>query len=70
MDAKISDLPRLVGETVTLHGWLYNKRSSKKVHFLEVRDGTGIVQAIVFVGNVSADAFALADKTQQETSIV
>ncbi len=70
MDAKISDLPRLVGETVTLHGWLYNKRSSKKVHFLEVRDGTGIVQSIVFVGNVSADVFALADKTQQETSIV
>ena len=69
MDAKISDLPRLVGETVTLHGWLYNKRSSKKVHFLEVRDGTGIVQAIVFVGNVSADAFALADRIQQETSI-
>ncbi|MEO8797117.1 MAG: asparagine--tRNA ligase [Polyangiaceae bacterium] len=70
MDAKISDLPRLVGETVTLHGWLYNKRSSKKVHFLEVRDGTGIVQSIVFVGNVSADVFALADKTQQETSLV
>ena len=69
MDAKISDLPKLVGETVTLHGWIYNKRSSKKVHFLEVRDGTGIVQAIVFVGNVSADAFALADKVTQETSI-
>ena len=70
MDAKISDLPKLVGETVTLRGWIYNKRSSKKVHFLEVRDGTGIVQAIVFVGNVSADAFALADKVTQETSVV
>ncbi|MGH7327037.1 MAG: asparagine--tRNA ligase, partial [Polyangiaceae bacterium] len=51
-------------------GWVYNKRSSKKVHFLEVRDGTGIVQAIVFVGNVSPDAFALADKVTQETSVV
>ena len=41
MDTKISDLAKHVGETVTLRGWLYNKRSSKKVHFLEVRDGYG-----------------------------
>ncbi|MEO7109843.1 MAG: asparagine--tRNA ligase, partial [Polyangiaceae bacterium] len=64
------DLSKHVGETVTLRGWLYNKRSSKKVHFLEVRDGSGIVQAIVFVGNVTADEFALADRVQQETSLV
>ena len=70
MDTKISDLAKHVGETVTLRGWLYNKRSSKKVHFLEVRDGSGIVQAIVFVGNVTADEFALADRVQQETSLV
>jgi asparaginyl-tRNA synthetase len=70
MDTKISDLSKHVGETVTLRGWLYNKRSSKKVHFLEVRDGSGIVQAIVFVGNVTADEFALADRIQQETSLV
>jgi asparaginyl-tRNA synthetase len=70
MDTKISDLSKHVGETVTLRGWLYNKRSSKKVHFLEVRDGSGIVQAIVFVGNVTADEFALADRVQQETSLI
>jgi asparaginyl-tRNA synthetase len=70
MFTKISDLSKHVGETITLRGWLYNKRSSKKVHFLEVRDGSGIVQAIVFVGNVTADEFALADRVQQETSLV
>lgn len=70
MDTKISDLSKHVGETVTLRGWLYNKRSSKKVHFLEVRDGSGIVQAIVFVGNVTADEFAIADRVQQETSLI
>ncbi len=70
MFTKISDLSKHVGETITLGGWLYNKRSSKKVHFLEVRDGSGIVQAIVFVGNVTADEFALADRVQQETSLI
>jgi asparaginyl-tRNA synthetase len=58
-----------VGETVTVRGWLYNKRSSGKLHFLEVRDGTGIVQAVVFKGNVSPELFASADRIQQESSI-
>ena len=58
-----------VGETVTLLGWLYNKRSSGKLHFLEVRDGSGICQCVVFKGNVSPELFAQADHLQQETSI-
>ena len=69
-DIRIEDLARHVGETVTLRGWLYNKRSSGKLHFLEVRDGTGIVQAVVFKGNVTAETFALADHIAQESSIV
>ena len=36
----IAQLPSFVGQEVTLRGWLYNKRSSGKLHFLEVRDGT------------------------------
>jgi asparaginyl-tRNA synthetase len=66
---RIDELGKHVGETVTLDGWLYNKRSSGKLHFLEVRDGTGLVQAVVFKGNVSPETFALADHIQQETSI-
>ena len=53
-EVRVEDLGKHVGETVTLHGWLYNRRSSGKLHFLEVRDGTGIVQCVVFKGNVIA----------------
>ncbi|HVH41301.1 MAG TPA: asparagine--tRNA ligase [Labilithrix sp.] len=65
----ISKLADHVGNTVTVRGWLYNKRSSGKLHFLEVRDGTGIVQAVVFKGSVSPELFAAADHIQQESSI-
>jgi asparaginyl-tRNA synthetase len=65
----IDELARHVGETVTLAGWLYNKRSSKKLHFLELRDGTGIVQCIVFVGDVAPEVFDQAGKLDQESSL-
>jgi asparaginyl-tRNA synthetase len=68
-DVRIEDLSQHVGETVTLRGWLYNKRSSGKLHFLELRDGTGIVQAVVFKGNVTPETFAMADHIAQESSI-
>jgi asparaginyl-tRNA synthetase len=66
---RIEDLSEHVGQAVTLHGWLYNKRSSGKLHFLEVRDGTGIVQCVVFKGNVSPETFVAADHIQQESSV-
>lgn len=65
----IEDLDGHVGQTVRLRGWLYNRRGSKKVHFLELRDGTGIVQCIVFVGDVDAPTFELAGHLAQESSI-
>ena len=65
----IAKLSEHVGETVKVRGWLYNKRSSGKLHFLEVRDGSGIVQAVVFKGNVSPELFAAADHITQESSI-
>jgi asparaginyl-tRNA synthetase len=66
---RIEDLSKHVGETVTLRGWLYNRRSSGKLHFLEVRDGSGIVQCVVFKGNVSPETFQQADHILQESSI-
>ena len=42
----VRDLKQHAGETVTVRGWLYNRRSSKKLHFLQVRDGTGIVRTL------------------------
>ena len=66
---KIDQLGGEVGERVTIEGWLYNKRSSGKLHFLELRDGSGICQCVVFKGDVSAEIFAKADHLSQETSL-
>ena len=64
----IKDLSKHVGKSVTLKGWLFNKRSSGKVKFLILRDGTGYLQCIVFKGNVTEDLFSLADSISQEAS--
>jgi asparaginyl-tRNA synthetase len=58
-----------VGAEVALRGWLYNKRSSGKLHFLEVRDGFGLVQCVMAKAEVGDDAFAAADKATQESSV-
>ncbi len=66
---RIEALKDHVGETVTLSGWLYNKRSSGKLHFLEVRDGNGICQCVVFKGDVSPELFESIGKVSQESSL-
>jgi asparaginyl-tRNA synthetase len=65
----ISHIKEHAGASVVIRGWLYNKRSSKKLHFLEVRDGTGIIQCVVFEGNVSPEKFVEADRLQQESAV-
>ncbi len=65
----IEDLGRHLGEEATLRGWLYNRRSSGKVHFLLVRDGTGVCQCVAGVNDLGAEAFAAADHLGQETSL-
>jgi asparaginyl-tRNA synthetase len=62
-------LDKYEGQEVTLKGWLYNKRSSKKVHFLELRDGSAILQCVVGANDVPAEVFAQTDKLPQETSL-
>ena len=69
MKIYIEDIAKYEGQTITLQAWLYNKRSSGKLHFLQLRDGTGEIQAVVFKGNVSDEVFALSDKITQESSI-
>lgn len=64
----IKDLSKHIGEKITLKGWLFNKRSSGKVKFLILRDGTGYLQCIVFKGNVSEEVFELASNLSQESS--
>ena len=65
----IEDLAAHVGREVTLKGWLHNRRSSGKIHFLIVRDGTGICQCVASRADLGDEAFASADHLGQETSL-
>lgn len=67
---RVKDVGQYLGQEITLKGWLYNKRSSGKLHFLQLRDGSGIIQCVVFKGDVSPELFELADKVTQESSII
>jgi asparaginyl-tRNA synthetase len=57
------------GEAVEIRGWLYNKRSSGKIHFLLIRDGSGLMQAVLTRQDVPPEAFAAADGLTQESSL-
>ena len=64
----ISDVGAHEGEDVVIRGWLYNKRSSGKLWFLIVRDGTGMIQCVVSKSDVSEATFqACADITQESS---
>ncbi|MGB6031256.1 MAG: OB-fold nucleic acid binding domain-containing protein, partial [Bacteroidota bacterium] len=66
----VEDLSRHVGEEVTLRGWLYNKRSSGKIRFLVLRDGTGLVQGVLVKGAVPDELFQQLEALTQESSLV
>jgi asparaginyl-tRNA synthetase len=57
------------GEAVEIRGWLYNKRSSGKIHFLLIRDGSGLMQAVLTRQDVPPEALAAADGLTQESSL-
>src|SRR5262249_6147238 len=57
------------GRTVTLRGWLAARRSSGKIHFLQVRDGTGTVPCVLAASDVPPDVFTLADHLPQESAL-
>ena len=65
----ISDLAQYVGQKVELKGWAYQTRSSGKVKFLELRDGTGIVPCIFFRGECAEEALTTFDQLNQEASV-
>ena len=65
----IKGLSAHAGESVTLSGWVYNKRSSGKVRFLILRDGTGYLQCVAFIKDVSAEVFEAVDRVTQESSV-
>ena len=50
---KIADIAHFDEKEVELRGWLYNRRSSGKLHFLQLRDGTGVIQCVAFKGDLA-----------------
>src|SRR5262245_35994075 len=66
----IEDIARHEGQQVTLRGWLHNRRSSGKLHFPSIRDGTGFVQAVMSKAAVGEEMFKRADHLGQETAII
>ncbi|MSR74685.1 MAG: asparagine--tRNA ligase [Planctomycetes bacterium] len=66
----IRDFGAHVGKVVVLKGWLYSRRSKGKLHFLLLRDGTGIVQSVVMKGEVADELFDVAGRIGQESSVI
>ncbi len=64
----IKNLSRHVGDEVEIRGWLFNRRSSGKIAFLIVRDGSGVVQGVLLKSNEAA--FAAAETLTQESSLI
>ncbi|WP_099362755.1 asparagine--tRNA ligase [Fredinandcohnia onubensis] len=69
MKTTISEVNKFVGEEVTIGAWLANKRSSGKIAFLQLRDGTGFIQGVVVKAEVDEDVFKTAKSITQETSL-
>jgi asparaginyl-tRNA synthetase len=68
--AYIEDIATFEGQRVTIRGWLHNRRSSGKIHFLTVRDGTGFIQCVMSKQAVGGDMFTRADHLAQESAVV
>lgn len=65
----IKDLKNNVDKEITIQGWMFNKRGSGKIYFLQLRDGSAIVQGIVFKDSVSEETFEKAEKLTMESSV-
>jgi asparaginyl-tRNA synthetase len=66
---KISGARDFAGQHVTLEGWLYNKRGSGKIFFLQLRDGTGFMQGIVTEEDSGAEVMKVAESLTMESSV-
>ena len=73
MSAPVATIDRLaehVGRTVTLRGWMHNKSSKGKLHFVQLRDGSGFVQCVVFQKTVAQEFFEAVGRAGQESSLI
>ncbi|WP_458354989.1 asparagine--tRNA ligase [Peribacillus frigoritolerans] len=69
MKITIKDASKFVDQEVTIGGWLASKRSSGKIAFLQIRDGSGFIQGVVVKAEVGEDIFARAKSVSQESSL-
>ncbi|MBO0994784.1 asparagine--tRNA ligase [Bacillus sp. SD088] len=69
MKVSISEVNKYVGQEVTIGAWLDNKRSSGKIAFLQLRDGTGFIQGVMVKSEVDESLFQKAKSLSQETSL-
>lgn len=65
----ISELHKFEGQKVELKGWVYKTRSSGKIKFLQLRDGTGDCQCIFFKGECADEAFDNFNQLNQEMAV-
>jgi asparaginyl-tRNA synthetase len=70
MQTYIEKIGAQVGNNVTIKGWLHNRRSSGKIHFLVVRDGTGFLQVVMGKRDVDEATFQKADHLGQESAVI
>jgi len=70
MHVYIEDIGKHEGEDVTIKGWLHTRRSSGKIHFLILRDGSGFIQGVMSKAAVGEEMFKATDHLSQETSVV
>ena len=68
--AHVRDIAAFDGQRVQIRGWLYGRRSKGKLHFLQIRDGSGLIQAVMSRADVDEDTFVRADHLTQETSLI
>jgi len=66
---RIKELPQHIGQTVTIDGWLYNKRTSGKLQFPIIRDGSGYLQCVVFKKEVTDEVWKTVEDVSQESSV-
>ncbi len=66
---RLNKIGNHAGETVTVKGWLHNRTDKGKLKFLQLRDGSGLIQAVIFKKGVSEEVWAAAEKLTQESAI-
>ena len=66
----VEDLASAKGQDVEIRGWVYNTRSSGRIRFILVRDGTGLVQATIFSKDDNDPLFEKFDSLTQESSLI